>query len=400
MKTIIYIGDFTFPYGNAGTQLVKSNAKSLQDLGYNVVFIGNTISDKMIEEIEIPEIHSGYEFYSIPFKKSIKDLFFQRRYNKSVQNILEKYKEDLNCIICYGSPTFSFMINNVRKWTRKYNISFVANVVDISALSHGSIIERIIKFIDRTILRTNYKYGTDGLIAVSSYIAKYFEYRQKGIVILPPLVDTYKIVKRSNKKTEKINLLYAGIPFPVDGRKVDVSSYKDRLDVTIELLSEVYKINKNFVLNIYGLTSDEYLGVITKHTKLVNEMSDVICFHGKTAHDEIIKLVSHADFTINLRDINRMTTAGFSTKFVESISCGTPVITTQTSDLANYLIEGKNGYFININNTEEAVNKLISILLSTKEDIGVMKDYSYDSKLFDYRNYKDKMNEFLVSLNN
>lgn len=38
--------------------------------------------------------------------------------------------------------------------------------------------------------------------------------------------------------------------------------------------------------------------------------------------------------------------AGFPTKFVESITAGTPVLTNQTSDLADYLVEGEIGFWL------------------------------------------------------
>ena len=90
-----------------------------------------------------------------------------------------------------------------------------------------------------------------------------------------------------------------------------------------------------------------------------------------------------------------MNMAGFSTKFVESISCGTPIITTNTSDLEDYLEEGKNGFFIDIKDKDKSIETLLSILRYNKEDIFKMKKYCYESRLFDYRNYISQMKDFI-----
>jgi glycosyltransferase involved in cell wall biosynthesis len=56
-----------------------------------------------------------------------------------------------------------------------------------------------------------------------------------------------------------------------------------------------------------------------------------------------MEAIRSADFSVFLRERSRVTTAGFPTKFVESMAVGTPVITTITSDLEQYLRDGENG---------------------------------------------------------
>lgn len=398
-NTIIYIGDFLFPHGNAGAKLVLANGKIFKKLGYDVVFIGNSKSiDTNANLVDTEQEILGFKNYTIPFRKQISDIKNIRRINNQIIDLFDSYKDDIKAVICYGTPTLSLTILSIRNWCKKNNASFISNLVDLSALSHGSIPNRVLKWSDKTILRLIVKYNSDGVIAVSSFIKQYVEHGNKPIIVLPPLVDSDCLPQCAYKTNDSINIVYAGIPFPVDGRKVDESSYKDRLDVTIDLLGEVYQKNKNFTFNIYGITKDEYLGVIERHKQLLSDLTNTIFFHGITKNEEILQVVANAEFTINLRNVNRMTTAGFSTKFVESISCGTPTITTNTSDLPKYLIEGQNGFFINIDNKEVAVNKLLEILSLKTESIQKMKKQCYDSRLFDYRGYVDEMGIFIDSI--
>lgn len=397
-NTIIYIGDFMFPHGNAGAQLVFANGKIFKALGYNVVFIGNSKSlDINTNLIDTEKEISGFKNFTIPFRKQISDIRNIKRINSQIIELFDLYKGDVEAVVCYGTPTLAITILSIRNWCKRNKVSFIGNIVDLSALSHGSIPNRILKWSDKTLLCSIFKYGSDGIIAVSSFIKQYFEYGDNPIIVLPPLVDSERLPQCTSKANNRISIVYAGIPFPVDGRKVDESSYKDRLDITIDLLGEVYQSNKNFTFDIYGITENEYLGIIQRHKQLLIDLSNTIFFHGNTENEKVLQVVSNADFTINLRDVNRMTTAGFSTKFVESISCGTPTITTNTSDLSKYLIEGKNGFFINIDDKEDAVNKLIYILNLNPETVQEMKKQCYDSKLFDYREYVDEMKVFLDS---
>lgn len=398
-KKIIYIGDFEFPHGNAASQLVYTNGKIFRELGYDVIFIGN--SKKLKRDVKFLETENQFDdfkYYTIIFQKKLTDIKNEKLRNNSIISLFNLFAEDIEAVICYGSPSFATLVYIIMKWCKRNNVFFIGNVADISALTHGFLPMRLLKLVDKTILRLIFKYKCDGVISVSKYIKEYFSHGKNTVIVVPPLVDYRDLPRFSIKRKNKIDLVYAGIPFPVDGRKVDISSYKDRLDIVIILLSYVHKINKNFIFNIYGITKEEYLSVVRTHKDVLNEMSETVIFHGKTDYASVLNYISKADFTINLRDVNRMTTAGFSTKFVESISCGTPVITTDTSDLSKYLVEGNNGYFINKDNQVDSIKKMLMILNLEKEKIQEMKRYCYESRLFDYNNYCDEIGLFLSNL--
>lgn len=96
---------------------------------------------------------------------------------------------------------------------------------------------------------------------------------------------------------------------------------KNMKDKIIILLYEMHKINK------FGLEKENYLKAFPEHSLLLNEMSEKVYFHGRKRHSEIISYIKFSDFTIFLRDVDRVTLAGFPTKFSESLCCNTPVIT-------------------------------------------------------------------------
>ena len=113
---------------------------------------------------------------------------------------------------------------------------------------------------------------------------------------------------------------------------------------------------------------------------------------------EIQREINLSDFTILLREKNRATMAGFPTKVVESISCGTPVITTKTSDLETYIHEGYNGFFVNIENNSQLVEELTNILSQSQDLKRSMKSNCYEGKDFLPDRYISQFKQLLASI--
>ena len=187
-------------------------------------------------------------------------------------------------------------------------------------------------------------------------------------------------------------LIYVGNPFPSLTKNLKSNSFKDRLDLVIDLLISLN--DSDFVFDIYGISLEEYLFVVQRHTEVLKIFKKRIIFHGKINNIEVKGKISEADFSILFRNVNRMTSAGFPTKVSESISCGTPVITNATSDLERYVINGKNGFLVNLD-SKSLTTELSDILYLTSPEVNSMKLYSYNSNLFSYKNYIEITRDFL-----
>ena len=58
-------------------------------------------------------------------------------------------------------------------------------------------------------------------------------------------------------------MIYAGTPFPIDGRRVSPSAYKDRVDLIIDLVYElIKKYEYKITLDIFGISKKQYTDVI------------------------------------------------------------------------------------------------------------------------------------------
>jgi len=397
-KKILYLGNFDFPNGNSAGTRVLGIGSLLREIGYEAFYIGHSSSIKPKCKIKnTRKIYNGFIYYNLSYPSKAKDWFWYKKRFNTVISLIEK-ERNLKIIILYGSSGISLFARKIRKWCLKNKIIFISDVVDWLSVGYGSYLFRIIKYIDTTYRLKFINPSSDGIIVASTFLENYYKKKKCKTVIIPPLVnrDKFKSLKIKNYKKTPIKLIYVGQPFPTDGRKVKKSSYKDRLDKAIELLFQLKDLE--FIFNIYGLTKKQYLSVIPKHKKMVNELGERIKFNGYLKNELVIEKVAESDFTILLRDINRMTMAGFPTKFVETVSCGTPIITTRTSDIDKYLKEGENGFFVDIMGSDNGLNEMKNILSLNKELILSMKKFCYESEAFNFINYKTEMNAFMKSI--
>ena len=86
--------------------------------------------------------------------------------------------------------------------------------------------------------------------------------------------------------------------------------------------------------------------------------------------------------------------AGFPTKIAESITLGTPVITSNTSDISKYISDGKDGFILDIENINIAIEKVISIFKLEKKSIIEIKKNVFMNNSFSANTYIPVLKDF------
>lgn len=392
-KTIVICGNFLFPDGNAAGKRVLGLGYIFRDLGFDVVFIGMEADITSIESCKgsqsniIPNVFGSYTF---PRKKSIFDwLNIASSYNQCIAIFNKIGINNIELIITYGSPVLSIWVSKVYKWAHNHGIKTIFDCVDWIERSNKSIFFDLIKFLDTNYQKRIVAKKADGVIVISSYLDRYYKMSRKKTVKIPPL-GIQKIAPIQNRP--EIKLVYAGSPFSI-GVRQSPQHFKDRLDLIIDLVNSLDIPDKEIYFNIIGLTRNEYLEVVPRH-KACLETSIKIKFLGKMNNIEVVDEISSADFSILIRDSKRVTNAGFPTKVSESLLLGIPVITNLTSDIAEYITDGRNGIIIP-NDIDLAKIKLTQIFSEKK--------YSFNTFMkgkcpFDYSLYVNKMETFLSIL--
>lgn len=397
-KKIIYIGNFSFPFGNASGKRVYGNGKILEELNFDVIFIGmdNDIKSPVsLKETE--KKYDNFKYYNLSYPKNTLEWIYYKKTFKKVISFLkdENLVEKIDTIIYYGNPRLSLFNYLLIKWCKKNNIKIISDCVDWLTVKTGNVIFDFVKWADTTYQKAYLNKKVDGVIAISTYLENY--YRKYGVetVVIPPLSTNNLLNSEfSLNEDKKIKIIYAGIPFRKGKLLKNVDTLKDRIDKTIILLNKVKEKNVNFIFNIYGFTKEEYLKVIPTQEKYINTLGESICFHGHQTNDIVVKELKKSDFTILLRDIKRDTMAGFPTKVSESISYGVPVITTKTSDLDKYLVDGETIFFVDQNDLQ----KIFEILSKNKNEVIKFKSICQKENIFYYQKYINQFEKFLLKL--
>ncbi|MDP5274737.1 glycosyltransferase [Chengkuizengella axinellae] len=399
---VLYIGNFSFPVGNAAGKRVYANGKLLNQLGYEVIFIG---MDKEIDQSQSLEstkkVYDNFVYYNFPYPNKNIDWMNYRKVFDELESLLrDQYIIDnLSFVIYYGSPRLSFFNTKLIDFCKKQKIKVIADCVDWLTVKTNNSLFNIVKWFDNNYQKAYANKKADGIIAISKYLSNYYNKYGCKTVIIPPLSpENCRPTSNAVLNNDKKIITYAGIPFRRGKQVKDVNNLKDRIDKTIKLFYRAKKSGCDFTFNIYGFSKDEYLEAIPMQKKYVEELGESIIFHGHKPNDYVVNSVINSDFTILIRDVNRDTSAGFPTKVSESISSGTPVITTKTSDLEDYIVDGKNGYFLSVNNEEKNLKEIIEILRTDRVSINKMKLHCRENNLFYFKHFQNQLNCFLNSL--
>jgi len=374
--TIIYIGNFELPDRNAAAHRVLNNAKIFRELGYNVVFLDVDRDEGNNRLFYEKDNIQGFKCWSVRSPKTAVQgmkFYFDIKYFKQIV----KTYNDIKYVVCYNFQSGAFL--RIKKYCRVNKIKLIADCTEW--YESKNMIRSIDNFLRMELIQKN----IDGVICISSFLEKYYKDYTHTLRI-PPLCDKSEQkwnCKRINLKDATVNFVYAGVP----------GAHKDKLNLVLQALSD---FKQNFYLYIIGLTKEHYLKYYPEHKELVEVMSNRIEFTGRLSHIKSLQYVKSADFSIFIREDKRVNNAGFPTKFVESISCGTPVITTNTSDLKDFVIEGKNGILIDDCSIDSIKTKLAKVLNMDRQRIEDMEYYcKKHSNLFDYMNYREAFRKFI-----
>ena len=361
--TILYIGGFELPDKNAAAQRVLANAKLFREIGYEIILLG---AKKNIE-YDTPIIttkfqYEGFLMYSVAYPKSVRQwmdyLMNANKYIEFAKNI-----ENLQSIVCYNFP--SIALEKIRKYCVKANIKCIADVTEWYSGKGRVFPINILKELDTFYRMRIVQKKMDTLIVISRYLERYYS-KQNNVIYIPPLTDLKYLVRNSSKKTQtkELRLVYAG--------SLGVG-LKDHINILIEALA---KVKRKVRLDIIGIDKREYLSIYPEH-KNREILTHNIVFHGRLSHSVTLDYVRNADFCCFFRYDNRLTMAGFPTKFSEAISLGTPVLTNRTSNIDEYIQDGVNGVLVKSLDIDE--------IASTLESIAT--DISVDTDTFYYKKY-------------
>ena len=397
--TILYIGNYIFPQDNAAGKRVYSNCCILRDLGYRVISIGNNAgnTDKMSPE-DIMK-YDGIDSFSFCYSNGKKRLCYWV-YFKRIMELIHKLniENDIYAVILYANLSISLFNIRMRKWAQKKGIRCYADCADWFEPPKENLMLRLWKKIDTDLQMNVFNRSVDGVICISSFLSNY--YGSSHTVVIPPLTNISK--KQSfvltDCENDSVSFVYAGSKFRA-GQPVHPQYWKDRLDLMIKGFYEAKLKDPSikFEFRIIGITKEEFIGHLplelkAEYQNITDELASELIFFDYLPHDIVENLISGSNFSVLIRDKKRMTMVGFPTKVSESISCGTPVVYNDTSDIHQYVGDGRFGFMVDGTTLADTI---ISIVHLDRSTLNSMKEDCYNNNPFDYRLFLNKMKEFL-----
>lgn len=312
-NTILYLGGFQLPDKNAAAQRVIGVAKGLRELGYEVIFLNSLKGCHETKGVE--KLYFGFKCFEYG-REGICDYLLS---GKTSLAMIAQIKP--SAVIAYNYPAAA--LNRIRKYCLKKGIRCYVDATEWYQ-PKGNLLFRVIKTIDTEWRMQYVQKKVDGVIAISDYLYRYYSPVVKTVKI-PATVDIAedKWNVDVQRKTNKTTFVYAGSP----------SAQKEKLDDIVSAIENV-SLEKRVELKVIGITKELYEKMYHTHY-----YGNVVSFLGRIPHEEVIEHIKAADWSVVIREDNKVVRAGFPTKVAESISCGTPVVANRFSNIYDYLTE-------------------------------------------------------------
>lgn len=381
-KTILYIGGFVLPDKNAAAQRVIANSLIFEQLGYKVVLVGLTRDRR---DAGVWFKRGNMECMNLAYPSSIGEWWNYLTSDKPYQQLIADY--DPTAVIAYNHPAVA--LKKLLKHNRHKGIKTIADCTEWYDPKEGNVLFKIVKKWDVEKRMAEVHLEMDGIITISRFLDDFYKGKGKKTVLLPPLVDLQDAKwterKCNHDDENKTKLIFAG----------SLIENKDRLDWIVGSISRILpEMGKedSVELLIVGVTEQQYRQMYQVGND--EQLPPFVKFLGRIAHEEVIQLLLQSDFQIFLRERNLPNMAGFPTKFTESISSRTLVLTNDTSSLTDYLENGKNGFLLDIENEQALADSLKKVLALSIKDIRQLRS-QMDTSVFDYRRYIQKTEQFI-----
>ena len=369
--TIIYAGGFVLPDKNAAANRVVSNSKLFASLGYEVVLLG--ASDREDAFSGIRQVQGWDNMFEEAHPESAKEW---ARHLVSVSNIKEvmSFYSDVKMIILYNVPFVTLL--RVKKAFAYTGIKVCYDCTEWTKDTDGSFLKRAFKAADEFFVSRFIHKAADGVIVISRMMENAYKSNSK-LLLLPPLVDTRDDIwhQKIQKNQDVFEFCFAGVP---DGKK-------ESLDKVYEAFCRLKEDKAR--LRIVGVTKREFEKLFN-----ISNIDNRVSFMGKIAHSEAVGYILQSDCYIFIRRSDRRNNAGFPTKFAEAFTCGVPIITTDVSDVAEYINSPEKGLLIE----DEAVEKIIRAMADalnnkSEEKSHICQDFCYRTFYTECEKWLDKL---------
>lgn len=394
-KRILYLGGFVLPDKNAAAHRVVANAKVMRELGYEVILLGvHDDSEPGQDLLRQNDSYFGFECWSVRYPRTraawVRYVLGQEELLRFIKQLPADW---LSAVVFYNYPAVAQL--RLSAICKARGIKHISDATEWYDSSGGDPIFRLSKWLDTT-LRMRYVHRrADAMITTSRYLTDFYADQGYPIAELPTMYDADSMASAPVRQDHPVRkFIYVGTPFIATRVSRSRASVKERLDTCIRLFFDLYKSGETFIFDIYGVSREAYLSVYPYDSAMLDELKDRVIFHGRKPHALILSMLATSDFSIFFRDTTRVTLAGFPSKMAESVTCGTPVV----SNMALNMEPLAGNKWIILTDDSNRVERTRELIRLSGQQVHELKSAAFESRFFDYRNYKNTLAGFFEVL--
>ena len=347
---VAYVGPFGYPDGGAAARRVLGMAESLSLGGLDVV-IASGAGQSLQDEGKLVAQGDGIAYCLLAervaehWPRPLRRIRYTAMGGRTVAWLAAQPTLPAAVILYSGYTPY---LQRLLPWCRRNGVRLLFDAVEWYEPEHPlgyltSPYQWNIEWAMRHLIPR-----TDGVIAISSYLADYYRKRGLPVAQVPP--TTSAIAPGVWQPGKRLRLCYAGNP----------GSGKDDLALVLRAVAQLASSAGAAIhLTVAGPDRAQVLGMLGEPSG-----RELPWLHasGMLCHADVQRLVDSVDFSILVRQPCRVSQAGFPTKFVESFAAGTPVIANLTSDLHLHLRDGETGLVCaapNLGSVESALERAL-----------------------------------------
>lgn len=375
---VLFIASFGFPNYDAGATRLTMLARALRMKGCHVELCG--VGDEVqFDGLICHTLNPGRSnrlFNWLAYRTlGLRSALFVRRHIK-----------EFDSIVVSALP--SNAIEFIKSLCLKRGVTLAVDCTEWYTPEEFKGGESDRSYLDHTRLITEVIDSRIKVIAISSYLERYFSNKGCNVLRIPSVLDVKELSSdgQAGRDCGHTRIVYAGSP----GKK---DSLWLILQAIISLSSEDQERIK---FDIYGVDQRSLSAMIPDGMRV----PACVRAYGRVPRETILEALHDCDFTVLMRDPSqRFAQAGMPTKVTESLGAGVPVIANITSDLGDYLIDDKTAFVVPDYSAEAFAETLVRALSSSDAMRDEMRRRAYlmaSSKL-DYRSYAECLSTFLLT---
>lgn len=383
---IAYVGPIVFPWGQAASRRVYGVARSLMETGHNVVVASGESGPPDVTPVETDSVAASLAHIGLDeLPRDGDDRIEKVRKvvlgwgGRTVAWLDSQPRKPSHVVLYGGGAQYMYRL---KKWCRQHRVRLIVDVVewyDPKQFTGGVLGPLHVSA--KLALRHQYP-RADGIIAISTLLESYYRDRGRRTVRIPPTLDVKSVESGTGSAPGgKLRLVYAGTP-----------GKKDLLANIVTGAAMADPDGSRLELAVIGPAAAEVATLLGRA-----ELPPAVHVLGKMPQHEVGAVLARSDFSVLLRERMRFADAGFPTKFVESLSRGTPAIANLTGDLKFHLTDGVEGIVCPDHSAAgfaEAVRRALTLAPERRRE---MRHHAREQAVrsFDYRQYVKPLRQFL-----